>query len=132
MMYDDAMGCLKLLNGGSDGTNGSAIATGGEISEDQMGEENNDDDDINMQLRGAVNLGEGRGANSRRPDKIPEEHHETSSIHNVTQEEKSEEYDSFYSVHCSYCRHEVAALDMKDEIYYFFGCIASLLFFATL
>ena len=46
MMYDDAMGCLKLLNGGSDGTNGSAIATGSGLSEDQMGEENNDDDDI--------------------------------------------------------------------------------------
>lgn len=129
MIYDDAMGCLKLLNGSSDGTNGSSTAAGGALSEDrQMGEENMDednDDDINMQLRDAVNLGEGGGVNSRHPDKIPEEHHEASSIYKVTQEERSEEYDSFYSVHCSYCRHEVAALDMNDEIYYFFGCIAS-------
>ncbi|KAL7481369.1 hypothetical protein ACHAW6_007056 [Cyclotella cf. meneghiniana] len=31
----------------------------------------------------------------------------------------------YYAVHCGYCQWEVAALDMKDEIYYFFGCIAS-------
>ena len=31
----------------------------------------------------------------------------------------------FYSVFCSSCETEVAALDLQDEIYYFFGCIAS-------
>ena len=31
----------------------------------------------------------------------------------------------FYSVHCGYCQYEVAALDMTEEVYYFYACIAS-------
>jgi hypothetical protein len=50
------------------------------------------------------------------PDKIPHDLGNSSDI------EKKELY---YSVHCGYCQWEVAALDMSDEIYYFFGCIAS-------
>jgi len=32
---------------------------------------------------------------------------------------------AYFSVHCSNCKTVVAALDMKDEIYHFFGCLAS-------
>lgn len=38
---------------------------------------------------------------------------------------KQENGELYYSVHCSYCQYEVAALDMKDEIYHFFGCLPS-------
>jgi hypothetical protein len=31
----------------------------------------------------------------------------------------------YYSVHCDNCGTQVAALDMKDEVYHFFGCLAS-------
>lgn len=31
----------------------------------------------------------------------------------------------YYSVHCNNCQTQVAALDMKDEVYHFFGCLAS-------
>jgi hypothetical protein len=31
----------------------------------------------------------------------------------------------YYSVHCGYCQYEVAALDMSEEVYYFYACIAS-------
>lgn len=31
----------------------------------------------------------------------------------------------YYSVYCNHCMTEVAALDMKDEVYHFFGCVAS-------
>ena len=33
--------------------------------------------------------------------------------------------EQYYSVHCGYCHHDLAALDMKDEIYHFYGCIPS-------
>ncbi|KAL7491423.1 hypothetical protein ACHAWT_001990 [Skeletonema menzelii] len=53
------------------------------------------------------------------PDRIP---HDNAQNTPKTTEALKEAY---YSVHCSYCRLELAALDMGDEIYYFFGCIAS-------
>ena len=31
----------------------------------------------------------------------------------------------YYSVHCLQCKTQVAALDMKEEVYHFFGCLAS-------
>jgi len=31
----------------------------------------------------------------------------------------------YYSVHCGNCQTEVAALDMRDEVYHFFGCLVS-------
>jgi hypothetical protein len=31
----------------------------------------------------------------------------------------------YYSVYCNNCQTEVAALDMTDEVYYFYGCLAS-------
>ena len=60
------------------------------------------------------------GDNEGRPDKIP---HDTSSEQNTTTRQENGEL--YYSVHCSYCQYEVAALDMKDEIYHFFGCLPS-------
>ncbi|KAL9188320.1 hypothetical protein ACHAXT_006698 [Thalassiosira profunda] len=54
---------------------------------------------------------------SGEPASIPVEHAAPGNS-----DEKGELY---YSVHCGYCQLELAALDMKDEIYYFFGCIAS-------
>ena len=53
------------------------------------------------------------------PDKIPHDSAEHGGLRNQEKEEL------YYSVHCSYCQLELAALDMKDEVYYFFGCIAS-------
>jgi len=40
-------------------------------------------------------------------------------------EECGDEETSYFSVHCANCRTEIAALDMTDEIYHFYGCIAS-------
>ena len=56
------------------------------------------------------------------PDKIP---HDTSSEHHTNTTTRQESGELYYSVHCSYCQYEVAALDMKDEIYHFFGCLPS-------
>lgn len=53
------------------------------------------------------------------PDKIPHD----SLEHDETFIESKKEL--YYPVHCSYCQWDVAALDLKDEVYYFFGCIAS-------
>ena len=132
MVYDDAMGCLKLLNGGSSSSfcevANSAIAGGVEHhgGGDNIMVESNNEGSVHMQLGEEANPGVDGGANVHRPDKIPEEYHETSPSSNKSMKEDTEnESEAFYSVHCSYCRYEVAALDMKDEIYYFFGCIAS-------
>jgi len=48
-------------------------------------------------------------------------HHEAKG--NTTAEEPKG--DLFYSVHCNNCNTEVAALDMTDEVYHFFGCLVS-------
>lgn len=63
---------------------------------------------------------EGEEEDASVPDRIPHDDMIQSSS-NATESEK----EAYYSVHCSYCRLELAALDMGDEIYYFFGCIAS-------
>ena len=95
MMYDDAIGGLKPYNT-TNGTNGGSRTLGGVVME-------GDEEDASM------------------PDRIP--HDETmQNASNATDSVKDEAY---YSVHCSYCRLELAALDMGDEIYYFFGCLAS-------
>ena len=57
------------------------------------------------------------------PDKIP--HDNSSSEQHTNTTTKQENGELYYSVHCSYCQYEVAALDMKDEIYHFFGCLPS-------
>jgi E2F-associated phosphoprotein len=44
----------------------------------------------------------------------------SNSSHNL-----SPEQDFYYKVCCDYCSTHVAALDMKDEVYHFFGCMAS-------
>lgn len=38
---------------------------------------------------------------------------------------KKADDDIYYSVYCNNCRTQVAALDMRDEVYHFFGCIVS-------
>lgn len=52
-------------------------------------------------------------------DRIP--NHDDDDINNSA---KSEE-NPYYSVYCNSCLTEVAALDMSDEVYYFFGCLVS-------
>ena len=42
--------------------------------------------------------------------------------HVPSEQENSQVY---YSVHCASCQTQVAALDMKEEIYHFFGCLSS-------
>jgi hypothetical protein len=101
MMYDDAIGGLKAFNsnigGASGGISGEGTTLGGILEHDD------DDDDASM------------------PDRIP--HDDILQSSNNTAGSMAKEV--YYSVHCSYCRLELAALDMDDEIYYFFGCIAS-------
>lgn len=111
MMYDDAIGGLKAYNssnvadGGTaaSGGSGEGRSLGGIMEEDEV-----DDDDASM------------------PDRIPQDDILQSSTNVTTNTaESSLAKEVYYSVHCSYCRLELAALDMNDEIYYFFGCIAS-------
>ena len=58
---------------------------------------------------------------SQPPVSIPISQHEDGESHNV-HDSKQEMY---HSVHCNSCHTEVAALDMTDEVYYFFGCLVS-------
>ena len=94
MLYDDAVGGLKLSSAGA--------GRGREA------------DDTLLQLDDVAN-------DANAPDTIP--HDNTFEHHGAHNNEEKEEV--YYSVHCSYCQYDVAALDMKDEVYYFFGCIAS-------
>lgn len=45
--------------------------------------------------------------------------------HHVPPEQEENQEQVYYSVHCSSCRTQVAALDMTDEVYHFFGCLSS-------
>lgn len=40
-------------------------------------------------------------------------------------EDDDVEEEMYYSVHCNNCGTQVAALNMNDEVYHFFGCLAS-------
>jgi hypothetical protein len=84
MMYDDALGGLKLLS--SQGERSEHVGNEGEVII---------------------------------PDTIPHD------LDNGGRKSDNDQKEIYYSVHCGYCQWVVAALDMKDEIYYFFGCIAS-------
>mmetsp|Transcript_40749 Transcript_40749/g.85347 ORF Transcript_40749/g.85347 Transcript_40749/m.85347 type:complete len:413 (+) Transcript_40749:84-1322(+) len=103
MVYDEAVGELKLDSPGVSGTAGVV----------RMEEDGDGDGDTAMQLE------DGGRTNATLPDTIP---HDTTTTMMPNGKEKEELY---YSVHCRYCRLELAALDMEDEVYYFFGCIAS-------
>ena len=70
------------------------------------------DNDTTMQEIDNANGGDTSG-----PDKIPH--------HDFEQHDDNDKGELYYSVQCSYCHWEVAALDMKDEIYHFYGCIPS-------
>ena len=41
------------------------------------------------------------------------------------EEEQDHGKETYYSVECSSCNTQVAALDMSEEVYYFFGCLES-------
>lgn len=71
-------------------------------------------------LGGTIEEGEDEEEDVSMPDRIPHDDNIQSSS-NTTDSAK----EAYYSVHCSYCRLELAALNMDDEIYYFFACIAS-------
>lgn len=47
----------------------------------------------------------------------------TTPTHHVPSEQENQQV--YYSVHCSSCHTQVAALDMNDEVYHFFGCLSS-------
>ncbi|KAL3817686.1 hypothetical protein ACHAXA_002835 [Cyclostephanos tholiformis] len=64
---------------------------------------------------GRIQLEENEDNGTTGPDRIP--HEDTSN--------DDESAALYFPVHCSYCQWEVAALDMTDEVYYFYGCIAS-------
>lgn len=102
MVYDESVGELKKL----DSAGGGSVATG--LVGRGRGEEDDGDGDAAMQLENVDDT-------ATLPDTIP---------HDTTMNGKEKE-ELYYSVHCSYCKLELAALDMEDEVYYFFGCIAS-------
>ena len=70
---------------------------------------NRGENDTTMQDVNNVNNG---------PDAIPHDNTTVDQLHDHLNKEL------YYSVHCTYCNYEVAALD-KDEIYHFYGCIPS-------
>ena len=71
---------------------------------------------------GRMQLEDNADYDASAPDMIP---HEDTLEHNASSTNDGEKPVLYYSVHCSYCQWEVAALDMTDEVYYFYGCIAS-------
>mmetsp|Transcript_20429 Transcript_20429/g.26050 ORF Transcript_20429/g.26050 Transcript_20429/m.26050 type:complete len:154 (-) Transcript_20429:100-561(-) len=97
MTYDDAIGGLKAFGSTAVGNGGRTL---GGIMEEGDGDDDEEEDAF-------------------MPDRIPRD----DNMQSFTTTESAKE--TYYSVHCSYCRLELAALDMDDEIYYFFGCIAS-------
>jgi hypothetical protein len=44
---------------------------------------------------------------------------------NESSEKADSEHEVYQSVYCLQCQTQVAALDMKEELYHFFGCLAS-------
>ena len=114
MMYDDVVGGLKARSSNitSDGADDAGGGSGGGRSlEGRMEEEGDEEEDEDESM----------------PDRIPHDdivqsRHATNTNAVLESSAKKEVY---YAVHCSYCTLELAALDMDDEIYYFFGCIAS-------
>ncbi len=71
---------------------------------------------------GRMQLEDNADYDASAPNTIP---HEDTLEHNASSTTVEEKPVLYYSVHCSYCQWEVAALDMTDEVYYFYGCIAS-------
>mmetsp|Transcript_22315 Transcript_22315/g.31418 ORF Transcript_22315/g.31418 Transcript_22315/m.31418 type:complete len:316 (+) Transcript_22315:85-1032(+) len=60
----------------------------------------------------------------KRVEKIPtDDLQDDNNIHTFRGDDTEGEV--YYSVHCVSCRTEVAALNMEDEVYHFFGCLAS-------
>jgi hypothetical protein len=47
------------------------------------------------------------------------------AVHTTLVPAEQENSQVYYSVQCSACQTQVAALDMKEEIYHFFGCLSS-------
>lgn len=58
------------------------------------------------------------GSEASLPDMVPDD-----GAHKRETDNLDDEY--FYSVYCLECKTEVAALNMEDEVYHFFGCLAS-------
>lgn len=108
--YDDTVGGLKLDN--------DTAATGQEMGGIRIQLENNvnDDDDNN---------------NNVAPDVIAPEPTSMSTAATSLREGggggggENNTTAQYYSVHCGYCQYEVAVLDMTEEVYYFYACIAS-------
>lgn len=49
----------------------------------------------------------------------------TTAVHTTLVPAEQENSQVYYSVQCDACQTQVAALDMKEEIYHFFGCLSS-------
>lgn len=56
---------------------------------------------------------------------IPDDHHIKDASEGEDEDDFGNENEVYYSVYCNNCRTQVAALDMRDEVYHFFGCIIS-------
>lgn len=60
--------------------------------------------------------------NIRSPARVPnDDHHHLESA----QEQEAQEEGVYYTVCCANCQTQVASLDMSDEVYHFYGCVAS-------
>eukprot|EP00978_Attheya_sp_CCMP212_P038413 scaffold190231_cov20-Attheya_sp.AAC.1 len=56
---------------------------------------------------------------------IPNHDDTGTAANNSKRNAAATEPEIYYSVYCNNCQTEVAALDMTDEVYYFYGCLAS-------
>jgi hypothetical protein len=119
VQYGEGQSSNKRIKGNS--SNGYDIDLN--INRTNSGTNNGRNSSANSGTNNGTNNGTNSGANNNmlKPIQVPtdEEHR----IHeNNLKNDKAEVY---YSVYCTGCRTQVAALDMTDEIYYFFGCIVS-------
>eukprot|EP00551_Chaetoceros_affinis_P011074 CAMPEP_0203664636 /NCGR_PEP_ID=MMETSP0090-20130426/2033_1 /ASSEMBLY_ACC=CAM_ASM_001088 /TAXON_ID=426623 /ORGANISM="Chaetoceros affinis, Strain CCMP159" /LENGTH=379 /DNA_ID=CAMNT_0050527969 /DNA_START=90 /DNA_END=1229 /DNA_ORIENTATION=- len=82
------------------------------------GSDDDNNDDMNDNGNDSVNVHQ---SSNKKMKPIPTD--EEQIIHEASLNKGGE--DVYYSVYCNNCQTQVAALDMRDEVYHFFGCIVS-------
>jgi hypothetical protein len=101
------------------------------LSPEIMGQEkkakdhdDDDDDSTNMNHKKQRRTNEHSNATSIPPD--PTEEGVDGGLFKLDFEgNPTDKNEIYYSVHCNGCKTQVAALNMRDEVYHFFGCLVS-------
>ena len=97
------------------------------LSPEIMGKEKktkgHDDDGINMNHKKQRRTNEHSNATSIPPD--PTERVDGGPFKLDCEGNPTDKDEIYYSVHCNGCKTQVAALNMRDEVYHFFGCLVS-------